>query len=87
MFEGKKKWRQIYLAIETIEGLILRWLSFIAVRAKLDYAFRYGCAFGTAVCPLLLGKIFNFLHPWLPHSALKTGVSSFNHMIWPVWAL
>ena len=27
---------------------------FVAVRAKLDYAFRYGCALGTATVPLLL---------------------------------
>ena len=37
-----------------MKGLFLRWLSFIAVRAKLDYAFRYGCMCGTAAVPILL---------------------------------
>ena len=39
---------------EPLKGLFLRWLSFIAVRAKLDYAFRYGCMCGTAAVPILL---------------------------------
>ena len=37
-----------------MKGLFLRWLSFIAVRAKLEYAFRYGCLCGTAAVPILL---------------------------------
>ena len=37
-----------------MKGLFLRWLSFIAVRAKLEYAFRYGCMCGTAAVPILL---------------------------------
>ena len=39
---------------EPLKGLFLRWLSFIAVRAKLDYAYRYGCVCGTAAVPILL---------------------------------
>ena len=37
-----------------MKGLFLRWLSFIAVRAKLEHYFRYGCVCGTAAVPILL---------------------------------
>jgi len=37
-----------------LKGLFLRWLSFIAVRAKLEHYFRYGCVCGTAAVPILL---------------------------------
>ena len=37
-----------------MKGLCLRWLSFIAVRAKLEHYFRYGCVCGTAAVPILL---------------------------------
>ena len=43
-----------YMSWELIKGMFLRWFSFIAVRAKLDYAFRYGCLCGTAAVPILL---------------------------------